>query len=1001
MSTQKNQSSSVFTELVVVNSQSKGINRIAWSPDGTSLASASDDMEIQVWETDSGALKKTLSGHAGSVNEISWSPDGSLLASASDDVTIGIWDLALGQEIQKLGFIDQVYTVAWSPHSNLVASGSRDSSVHLWDLISDVPIAILQGHSASIMCLAWHPEGRLLASGSMDGTIRIWDTQTAALESTLKGHTKTVRRLAWSRDGKLLASASDDETIQTWDPYKKMRIRILEGHIGPVRALSFSADQSLLATKSWDDSIRIWDTSEWFTIFTFKEITSSAFTDLSFHPFLPLLALTAEKERIIRILKVDEFSVNKDRSDVPPAYFTNSKVVLLGDTGVGKSGLGLVLTGQKFVPTESTHARRIWTLESRETSTDEKIKETREIVLWDLAGQPSYRLIHQLYLDEISVALVVFDSRNEMDPFSGVRHWVRALQQAQKSEINSGFPIKKFLVAARIDRGGIAASQERINAFVREYQFDGYFETSAKDDLGIEKLRESIKSAIAWELLPKVSSNQLFQQIKSYLLSEKEAGRVLSSTDDLYYSFIRSNHQFNESNELRSQFMTCIGRVESRDLIRRLSFGGLVLLQPELLDAYASAMINAAKEEPDGEGSIAEEVAQRGQFRLSSTERVKSKEQERLILIATIEDMIRREIAFREQANEGPFLVFPSQLTRQNPDLPDPEGKEIIFSFDGAILNIYATLVVRLSHSGFFKKHELWKNASVYSARVKGKFGVYLREIEEGRGELILFFDKEASEESRFQFEEYIRAHLVRNAVPSTIKRRRIFVCPECQTPITTKQIEERLKRGKKQIQCNVCERMIPLVDHEERIALAVRSGIVEMDKVADKQLQSEIVQSILQGKIASGDFDVFISYDDRDRSWVENWLLPRLSQKGIHSYTKSKNFEIGRSLLENIEMGIERSRKTILVISPHWLSSEWSHLESLVSQMQDPSGFQRRTLPVVIEKCDLPKRLNMLVYADFTSDHESDHEVGTIREIELQKRLTAEFERLAYAIQI
>ena len=68
------------------------------------------------------------------------------------------------------------------------------------------------------------------------------------------------------------------------------------------------------------------------------------------------------------------------------------------------------------------------------------------------------------------------------------------------------------------------------------------------------------------------------------------------------------------SQELRPQFETCIGRLENRDLIRRLTFGGYVLLQPELLDAYGSAMVNTAKEEPDGLGSLAEEIALAGKF---------------------------------------------------------------------------------------------------------------------------------------------------------------------------------------------------------------------------------------------------------------------------------------------------------------------------------------------------------------------------------------------------
>ena len=72
----------------------------------------------------------------------------------------------------------------------------------------------------------------------------------------------------------------------------------------------------------------------------------------------------------------------------------------------------------------------------------------------------------------------------------------------------------------------------------------------------------------------------------------------------------------------------------------------------------------------------------------------------------------------------------------------------------------------------------MWKNATVFSARVGGRCGLWLREMEEGRGELTLFFDTAASEETRFQFEEYVYAHLLRRALPESISRWRVFVCP-------------------------------------------------------------------------------------------------------------------------------------------------------------------------------------------------------------------------------
>ena len=197
----------------------------------------------------------------------------------------------------------------------------------------------------------------------------------------------------------------------------------------------------------------------------------------------------------------------------------------------------------------------------------------REILLWDLAGQPGYRLFHQLHLNDTVVALVVFDSRNETDPFAGVRYWDRALQQACYGQRNMPHPLRKVLVAARIDRGGISASTDRIQSFVEELHFRRYFETSAKEPLNIEELKAFIEQAIDWDQLPRVSSTHLFQKIKDFFLAQKKKGRLLSTEDDLYQLFFNLDSDRVETEDLRAQFDVCLGQVEAVGLIKRLNFG--------------------------------------------------------------------------------------------------------------------------------------------------------------------------------------------------------------------------------------------------------------------------------------------------------------------------------------------------------------------------------------------------------------------------------------------
>ncbi len=381
--------------------------------------------------------------------------------------------------------------------------------------------------------------------------------------------------------------------------------------------------------------------------------------------------------------------------------------------------------------------------------------------------------------------------------------------------------MKMFLIAARTDRSGKSASSVRINSLMEEFGFDEYFETSAKEGRNIAALTKAIQSAIDWDILPKISSTDLFRRIKDFLISEKEAKRLLSAEDDLYRAFLTSYHGLADTKDLRVQFETCIGQVESRGLIRRLSFGNLVLLQPEFLDAYASALVNAAKDESDGLGCIAEEKARMGHFAIPKDERLKNREQEKLLLIAMVEDLLRYEVALREPADNGLHLVFPSQTTRENPDLLDPEGAAVTFSFEGPVIHIYATLAVRLSYSGIFRKVELWKNAVTYTTSRDGIYGLLLSNIGEGRGELTLFFDNAAREEMRFHFEEYVQAHLQRRALLGSINRQKIVVCPNCTTRFTEAQVRRRREMGFDSISCSVCETKSSLLDSDERLIAA------------------------------------------------------------------------------------------------------------------------------------------------------------------------------------
>jgi WD40 repeat protein len=228
-------------ERFILEDSRDGLVSLAFSPDGSLLATGGGDPPVVVQE-----------------------PSGKVPPAEGQGRSVRLWDATTGSPLRALGgHVGSIHTLVFSPDSRWLISAGSDGIIRIWDMPEGPLFGTLErekGRAATIYALAFSPDGKLLASGGSDRLIHLWDLPSGRLVRSLEGHANWVLGLAFALDGSRLASAGADQTVRLWDPAQGRQVLTLRGHEDRVHGVAFSPDGSRLASASADGTLRVWET---------------------------------------------------------------------------------------------------------------------------------------------------------------------------------------------------------------------------------------------------------------------------------------------------------------------------------------------------------------------------------------------------------------------------------------------------------------------------------------------------------------------------------------------------------------------------------------------------------------------------------------------------------------------------------------------------------------------------------------------------------------------
>jgi WD40 repeat protein len=747
---------------------------LAVTADGRRAASGDGKGTIHLIDLHAARELRKWQGHKYVVGNLAFLAEGRELLSAAEDGYLRRWDANSGAEIAhcKLPF-DGLFGVAASSDSTRIVGAAVADGLALWPAHRGEKPVIFRENIASGSPVCISADGRFAFTGTQDGKVAQWDLTAGRRIAAFEGHSGNVCGVAVTPDGRICVSCGDDGSVRLWAAETGQCLAILRGHTDLVYGVAIAADARRIASVSGDHTLRVWDIPE------------------------AILARAATPRK---------------------RGYMNAKVVLLGESRVGKTGLALRLWHDDWRVTDSTHGMEIRRIVLPGSNAEPDVE--REIWLWDLAGQQEYRLTHRLFMERTSLVVIVVDRQRD-DMFSSAKYW----QEALRKVTSQGAP-PCILVAGRCDEPGQKWTAEEMKQWAERHGIQGPILTAAKvkKHPGATELRELIAKLIPWDTIEFRSTMENFPALKDAILAvrdAKDAGGVVVKPGELEARVRQAapNLLFT-AEDLRA----VTGLLAGEGVLHALPYGDFVVLQPSWVNCYASTLVKLAGEAENQLGHVPLATIQPGHLPVDGTRRL-TLEDEQQLLPALVALFLERGLAWKQDTDKGPMLVFPNYVRLPRTEPPPRPGRTVLYRFSGPLEEIYCTLVVRLHYSGLFAKTRLYRQAADFHTAT-GKLAALTMREEGERGELEIYFGEGLNPDLQASFQQFVHDHLELKA--TGLERLRNFFCPKCKEEVTDRKvIDAALAKKRTKIVCAYC-------DPDDR------PGMIDLNDVLEQQLASK-----------------------------------------------------------------------------------------------------------------------------------------------------------------